>query len=372
MLNVLDSWALELQQFNIKFSHIEGKKNVVADTISRLKNLNLYEKNQEVNSVPSVATVEDALENLIDEVENISVKASNPDQTTQVNLSELCREQKQDQFCKNKVKSINTDKLSDFILDNNGFLRKIVGLKYTIEPTIVIPKKLKHRIIFNFHEGKVHQGIMRIVHMIWRYFWWIGLCLDVQHNISKCKLCTQFLPNKVLTKPMYFDIPNIPFAQCALDSIGILSTTTKGNKFALTFVCLLTSYVIVVPLRIKTAVEVMMVYLKEILPKTLCSLYILQENGTELKSDHIISTFKSLGIKRIFSNPFYPKGNGRIENIHNFLKRTIAKFLHNSTFKWDDALTLAVNCFNIAPLVNDLELPFYHILYTAEINWKED
>ena len=57
--HVLDRWALELQQFNIKFNHIEGKKNVVADTISRLKTLNLYEKNQEVNSVPSVATVED-------------------------------------------------------------------------------------------------------------------------------------------------------------------------------------------------------------------------------------------------------------------------------------------------------------------------
>ena len=71
------------------------------------------------------------------------MKASNPDQTTQVNLNELCREQKQDQFCKNKVKSINVDKLSDFILDNNGILRKIVKLKYTIEPTMVIPKKLK-------------------------------------------------------------------------------------------------------------------------------------------------------------------------------------------------------------------------------------
>ena len=31
---VLDRWALEFQQFNIKFQHIQGKKNVVADAIS--------------------------------------------------------------------------------------------------------------------------------------------------------------------------------------------------------------------------------------------------------------------------------------------------------------------------------------------------
>ena len=107
--HVLDRWALELQHFNIKSSHIEGKKNIVADVMSRLKTLNLYVKNQEVDSVSSVAIVEDPLENIIEEVQNISVKASNPEQTTQVNLDELCREQKQDQFCNNKVKSINAN-----------------------------------------------------------------------------------------------------------------------------------------------------------------------------------------------------------------------------------------------------------------------
>ena len=61
-----------------------------------------------------MATVEDALENIIEEVQNISVKASNPEQTTHVNFNDLHREQKQDQFCKNKVKSINADNIIRF------------------------------------------------------------------------------------------------------------------------------------------------------------------------------------------------------------------------------------------------------------------
>ena len=136
----LDRSALELQQFNIKFKHMEGKKNIVADVISRLKALNLCGKHQEVESVPSVVTVEDDLETIIVEVHNSSVKESNLRQTTQVNLYELCREQRWDQFHKNKVKSISMEKPSDFVIDHNGILRKIVRLKYTIEPTIVIPK----------------------------------------------------------------------------------------------------------------------------------------------------------------------------------------------------------------------------------------
>ena len=79
---------------SISNSIIEGKKNEVADTISRLKTLHLYEKHHEVDSVPSVAAVEDALESIIEEVQNISVKASSSNQTTQLNLDELCTEQK--------------------------------------------------------------------------------------------------------------------------------------------------------------------------------------------------------------------------------------------------------------------------------------
>ena len=42
---VLDGWAMELQQFNIKFQHIQGKKNVVAKAVSRLRMLGLYKDN---------------------------------------------------------------------------------------------------------------------------------------------------------------------------------------------------------------------------------------------------------------------------------------------------------------------------------------
>ena len=40
-----------------------------------------------------------------------------------------------------------------------------------------------------------------------------------------------------------------------------------------------------------------------------------------------------LSIKGLFSNPFYPQGNAKVENVNNFLKRTLTKFLDNINLK---------------------------------------
>ena len=65
---VLDCWTFELQQFDIQFQHISGKKNVVADAISRLRTLGLYQDNGNDNLA---TTDDDVVENITEEVHAI-------------------------------------------------------------------------------------------------------------------------------------------------------------------------------------------------------------------------------------------------------------------------------------------------------------
>ena len=87
------------------------------------------------------------------------------------------------------------------------------------------------------------------------------------------------------TQLQYLEIPQVPFAGCAMDYIGTLTTSSKGYRHMLTFICLLTLYLITVPLKNKMADEVSMAYIKEILPKTLCPKFILQDNDTEFNNN---------------------------------------------------------------------------------------
>ena len=65
---VLDHWALKLQQFNIQLKHILGKKNMVADMISRLSILGLYQDN---GNNYLAKTDDNVVDNIMEEVHAI-------------------------------------------------------------------------------------------------------------------------------------------------------------------------------------------------------------------------------------------------------------------------------------------------------------
>ena len=111
---------------------------------------------------------------------------------------------------------------------------------------------------------------------------------DVHQHINSCQLCIQFLPNWLYTLPMHLEIPKVPFTGCAMDCICPLPATSKGNRYAVVFICLFTLYLLLVPLKSKTVDEVSMAYIKEILPKTACSKFVLQDNGMEFKNDQLM------------------------------------------------------------------------------------
>ena len=149
---VLDCWVLELQQFDIQFEHISGKKNVVTDVISSLRTLGLYQDN---GSDDLAKTDDNIVDNVMEEVHGIEWM---PNLATykmeKLNLDILREEQWQDTFCMKKAKSVRSKQVDGFMLDKNSILQKIVGLKYTVESTTIVPRKLTSLIIVEFHNGK--------------------------------------------------------------------------------------------------------------------------------------------------------------------------------------------------------------------------
>ena len=184
---------------------------------------------------------------------------------------------------------------------------------------------------------------------------------DVKYHINNCVTCSKNLPNTSCHPQFHLEIPKVPFACIAIDTIGKLPTTSSGNRYALTCIDLLTSYIIAIPMPNKTTDSVVEAYLSGILSRAGASMVFLSDNGSELKSSQMNTVLKQLGIKCIYSNPYRPKGNSCIKNVHNFLKRTLTKFLSSSDVEWDKVLPVTCYCFNSTPTADDLESPFFLI-----------
>ena len=340
------------QEYDITFVHIKGKDNILVDAISRLRTLNIYERTIETQHSPTIKTPRTLWEGTIDLIQNID---STPLlQSLNMSSATLWMLQKQDKFCKNKACELPLGDKSSFYLNHEGILKCTLVINNLELSIIVVLLILTNTLLHEFHNCRGHQGCARTLNTLKRKFWWKGMQKHVKYHISNCITCSKNLPNVLCHLQLHLEIPKIPFACIAIDTIHKLPTTSSGNKYALTCIDLLTSYMIAVPMLDKRAHSVVEVYLSGILFRAGASMVCLLDSGSELKNSQMNTILKQY----IYSNPYRPQGNSRIENIYNFLKRTLSKFLSSSDAHWDKVLPFACYCFNSAPTSDDLESLF--------------
>ena len=135
--------------------------------------------------------------------------------------------------------------------------------------------------------------------------------------------------------------------------------SSKGNGYALTVFCMHTRYVFCVLLKTKSAGDVVKAYIDKIYCQFGGSQKILTNNGTEFKNKLMDDVCAQLGVEqKIYSPPYRPQSNGRIESFHYFLKACISKHV-TLWVEWDDVIPLACVAYNFLPNEHSKESPFF-------------
>ena len=91
----------------------------------------------------------------------------------------------------------------------------------------------------------------------------------------------------------------------------------------------------------------------------MCPRYILSDNGTEFKNNLMDQVLKQLGIKRIFSTPYHPQSNGKLEVFHKYLKPTLKKLCEKDPSNWDKYISQALVSYRVTPNLATAETPFF-------------
>ena len=156
-----------------------------------------------------------------------------------------------------------------------------------------------------------------------------------------------------------------------MDLIGEFHpASSKGNRFALTAVCMLTGFTFCIPIKSKKAEDVINAYLNHICCAFGPSRKILTDNGTEFKNQLWTEVYKKLQTEHKVTPIYSPQCNGRIEGFHRFLKSCIAKQLENRV-EWDDLVWKATAAYNFFPTESSGMAPFF-LMFGREANVKHN
>ena len=111
----------------------------------------------------------------------------------------------------------------------------------------------------------------------------------------------------------------------------------------------------------KAAKEVIQVYIDNVYSKFGGSLKMLSDNGMEFKNKIFEQVAKELGLEyKLYTPPYHPASNGRIEGFHAFLTACIAKHVAPQ-LEWDVLVPLACAAYNFIPNEHSKESPFFLI-----------
>ena len=99
----------------------------------------------------------------------------------------------------------------------------------------------------------------------------------------------------------------------------------------------------------------------------MCPRYILSDNSTKFKNNLMDQVLKQLGIERIFSAPYHPQSNGKLEVFHKYLKPTLKKLCEKDLSNWDWFLNQVLASCRVTPNITTTEMPFF-LVYGRDPN----
>ena len=338
----VNNWAIEISPFPITFEYLKGIKNTLADTMSQLINIDpQVQQDSEPEGyefgyytfdtlptceVSNIETTQDASVHVNDERDANDILLELP-----IVNNMLFELQQKDTFCANILVQIYKGNIIEgqlYIIQNKLLKRYATDGDNTYE-TIVLPRALIAQILKMAHDDLGHNGTHRTYILLKRLFYWKGLKPSVVKHIQRCHQCERRNKQVVKYATLHLDVATFPMQFFSMDLIGEFHPpTTKGKKYALTVTCILTDYVFCIPLKTKTAEEVLQAYIDNAYSKFGGSIKILSDNGTKFKNRIFEQVAKELGVvHKLYTPPYHPASNGRIEGFHAFLKACISKHI---------------------------------------------
>ena len=159
---------------------------------------------------------------------------------------------------------------------------------------------------------------------------------SVHKHCTNCQTCAKHNVKVQQLRNEQFSASPQPMEFITMVLIGEFHlVSSKGNRYALTAVCMLIGFTFCIPIQSKCAEDIVKTYLNHICCIFGPSRKILTDNGTEFKNKLWTEVFKKPNVEQKVTPIYSPQCNGRIEGFHNIPKSNNRKTVTEATrIRW--------------------------------------
>lgn len=155
------------------------------------------------------------------------------------------------------------------------------------------------------------------------------------------------------------------FDRLAVDCLGPLPESTRGNRYVVVFCDALTRWCEAFPVPSIDAPTIARLLVDEILCRHSAPRTLLSDRGSNFLSTLIKEVCQLMNTKKINTSSYHPATDGMVERMNNTIAESISMFVSSNQKDWDFFIPSILFAYRVSPCVSTGDSPFY-LLYGRE------
>ncbi len=321
-------WAVLIAEFGAPIKYLEGKRNIRADMLSRIRP-------QEVDVVDTDDFIEP---------QTGTVTWSLPLKFDGIDKGELSAAQK-NEFGDFWQQAQDPDNDDYNIQDGVLYSCKRPGLRQARYPRVILPKRWQDSVIERCHKQTGHAGIWKSFRAVLESYVWPGMRRLVKEQLQRCGVCQlhkaqpEHVEHGRMPEPLY------PHQIVSMDLTGPFVRSHRGHTYLFTLIDHLTGWADAYPIATKRGETIADILHTEYFPRYGAPEILISDRGTEFTNTAVENLCAASDVQHRKTTPYHPQSNAKVERWHRTLKGIIERLMATSHAGWERQLGPALTAY---------------------------
>lgn len=229
------------------------------------------------------------------------------------------------------------------IRDDLLYRKRHSGTETTLQ--LALPEVLRSTVLQNLHDDMGHLGIERTLELVRSRFYWPKMAATIENKVKACERCVRRKAPPDKAAPLVNISTTRPMELVCMDFLSI-EPDSKNTKDILVITDHFTKYAVAIPTRDQKASTVAKCLWEQFLVHYGLPERLHSDQGRDFESHTIRELCSLLGIKKVRTSPYHPRGNP-VERYNRTLLSMLGTLKDKEKTHWRDyvkPLTHAYNC----------------------------